>query len=194
MVHALGQPRRGGERRYFLKLDCWHALDLELIRRAFPEVPWIFVYRDPVEILASILGAPAQWTVPGLMPIHDLRFPPMDDCANHLEYAARVLARIFESALEWAGRGGGLLVNYTQLPEALLSDVAAHFGCAWDREAAHAMMAATAFHAKVPQFFFQPDGEQKRRQAPARVHELCGRYLNDPYRLLEAARALFRSG
>ncbi len=55
MVCAFGQTRRGGERRFVLKLDAWHTLDLQLFRRAFPTVPWIFLYRDPVEVLVSQL-------------------------------------------------------------------------------------------------------------------------------------------
>ena len=181
VVHALGQPRGGGERRYFLKLDCWHTLDLELIRRAFPETPWIFVYRDPVEILASLGAAPAKWIVPSLVSIHDLRFSPADYRGNSTEYAARVLARIFESALEWSTRGG-MLVNYRQLPGAMFSEVAAHFGCSWDADETKSMMAATAYHAKTPQLYFEPDTTQKQREASPKIHDLCERYLNGLYR------------
>jgi hypothetical protein len=52
MVAALGQAR-AGETRLFLKLDCWHMRDLPLFRRAFPNTPWVFLYRDPVEVLVS---------------------------------------------------------------------------------------------------------------------------------------------
>jgi hypothetical protein len=44
--------RRGG-RPFVLKLDAWHALALPLFRRAFPDTPWVFLYRDPVEVLVS---------------------------------------------------------------------------------------------------------------------------------------------
>ena len=53
MVSALGQRRRGDETGLFIKFDSWHSLDLPLIRQAFPDVPWLFVYRNPVEVLVS---------------------------------------------------------------------------------------------------------------------------------------------
>src|SRR5438034_6204511 len=49
VVSALGQPRLGTEKHLFIKFDAWNVLDLPLIRRAFPAVSWIFLYRDPVE-------------------------------------------------------------------------------------------------------------------------------------------------
>ncbi len=66
MISALGQPRNG-ETHLFIKLDCWHTLDLPLIRQAFPEVPWIFLYRDPVEVLVSQVRERGSQTVPGMI-------------------------------------------------------------------------------------------------------------------------------
>ena len=39
------------------------------------------------------------------------------------EYAARVLARVGEAAWREYSQGGGLLVNYTELPEAVRAPV-----------------------------------------------------------------------
>src|SRR5262249_16445517 len=52
-VAPLGRRRSGAERHYVIKLDGWHALAFPLFRRAFPQVPWVFLYRDPVEVLVS---------------------------------------------------------------------------------------------------------------------------------------------
>ena len=51
IVGALGQPRNDGQRRMFVKFDAWATRHLSVIRQAFPTVPWIFLYRDPVEVL-----------------------------------------------------------------------------------------------------------------------------------------------
>ena len=45
VVAALGQPQHPEERALFLKLDAWHTLELPLLQRAFPGVPWVFLYR-----------------------------------------------------------------------------------------------------------------------------------------------------
>ena len=43
IIGALGRKRFSDEAHYFIKFDSWHTLYLELIHRAFPEVPWIFL-------------------------------------------------------------------------------------------------------------------------------------------------------
>ncbi len=65
IVSAMGQQRTGQETRCFIKLDCWHVPYLRLLQKALPEVPWIFLYRDPVEVLSSHEGVPALWRIPG---------------------------------------------------------------------------------------------------------------------------------
>ena len=63
-------------RDYFVKFDSWNTLDLALIRRAFPDVPWIFLYRDPVEVIVSHMRQRGSQMIPGafekLMPDVDL--------------------------------------------------------------------------------------------------------------------------
>ena len=57
MVSALGQPRTGEEKNFFIKFDCWDTMELGLIEQAFPDVPWIFLYRNPVEVMVSQVAA-----------------------------------------------------------------------------------------------------------------------------------------
>lgn len=56
MLGMLGQPGQPGqpeERRFFVKFESWQATLLPLILRAYPDVPWLFMLRDPVEVIAS---------------------------------------------------------------------------------------------------------------------------------------------
>lgn len=188
MVRALGQPRRGGERRYFVKFDARHALDLPLVRCAFPEVPWIFVYRDPVEVLVSHLEQPTGWTVPGMVPVRGVPWPAADDGFGG--YAAAVIAAICRAALDALEQpGGGMLLNYTDLPGAVFSTLAAHFGCEWTPGEIAAMRQAAARNAKRPGETFSPDSLRKQREAPPVIRESCERLLGDLYSRLETKRA-----
>ena len=65
VVSALGQAQAGQE-LYFIKLDAWHIHKLPLLHSAFPATPWIFVYRDPIEVLVSQLRTPASSPCPAL--------------------------------------------------------------------------------------------------------------------------------
>jgi hypothetical protein len=180
MIGALGQPRCGEERHFFVKLDSWHALALPLFRRAFPTVPWIFLYRDPVEVLASQLRRRGIQMVPGSIGQDVFGFKASQTTQPPETYCAKVLARICDGALREYAPGTALLVNYRQLPAALWTDVLPHFGvpCS-DRDRA-AMADAARYDAKNPQLPFINDSAAKQELATDKVrsaaHELGRRH------------------
>ena len=185
MIGALGQPRAGG-RRLFVKLDCWHTLALPLFRRAFPDVPWVFLYRDPVEVMVSQRKMPGMQMIPGALGPELLGIAPTRERPE--DYCARVLARICEPIVQQHALGGGLLVNYRDLPDALWSAILPHFGLAASAEE-RAMMEETAkFDAKEPSFAFTPDAETKQRAASAAMRAAANERLGDIYGRLEALR------
>lgn len=128
MVALFSRQRRAEECDLFMKLDAWHVVLLPLLRRAFPEVPWVFVYRDPVAVLASLAGSrPLQmfpgWVDPPLLaPV-----PPEWSTLTPDAYSAHVLACFLRAAIEHH-RDGGLLLEYGELPEAVLTRMLDHFG------------------------------------------------------------------
>ena len=66
MVEVLGRPR-AQEKHYIIRFDARNIIDLPLIRRAFPNVPWVFVYRDPIEVMVSHLDRRGAHTIPGAL-------------------------------------------------------------------------------------------------------------------------------
>jgi hypothetical protein len=189
IVGAFGQQRGGDERRYFVKLDCWHTLALPLFRRAFPAVPWVFLYRDPVEVLASQVSQPGTQMLPrGIGPdLYGIERSYGPGAAE--DYYARVLAKVCEPVLRHYGQGGALLVNYRELPQALFTAILPHFGVACGEADRAAMTEATRYDAKTPSLTFAPDSEAKQRGASAATRAAAERWLHDPYSRLEALRA-----
>ena len=185
IVGALGQCRCGDEVNYFIKLDSWHTLALPLFRRVFPDVPWIFLYRDPVEVLMSQLRMPGIQMIPGMLGPNPFGLEPSDGWNMSADYCARVLARICEPVLQHYSEGAGLLVNYRQLPLALWTTIMPHFGvdCS-DRDRA-AMAEAARFDAKTPSLEFASDAEAKQRQASAATRAVAEDRLGELYRRLE---------
>jgi len=57
-VSALGQPRLGVEENYIIRFGLSDVINLPFIKKVFPEVPVIFLYRDPVEVIVSHLIEP----------------------------------------------------------------------------------------------------------------------------------------
>jgi hypothetical protein len=186
MVAALGQSR-AGETRLFLKLDCWHVRDLPLFRRAFPDTPWVFVYREPVEVLVSHLRRRGVQMIPELVP--SARLGLDTPVAPDADYCAQVLAALCVAAASHYALGAGRLVNYAELPEALLAKVLPHFGVVPSDDETAAMRAATVRDAKAPEQVFAPDFQDKQAAATSALRAVCEQRLGAVYQRLEAIRA-----
>jgi hypothetical protein len=191
MVSALGQPRTGQEKHLFIKFDCWNVLELPVIRRTFPEVPWVFLYRNPLEVLVSQMRQRGVQMIPGMLepalfgvdPAAALAMPPE-------EYCARVLACMCGAALKH-GQGDplGLWLNYRDLPAAVCSTLLDHFGVQFAPADLERMRQVTQFDAKNPSMFFTDDTAAKERAASERVRRLADEMLRSLYRELEACRS-----
>ncbi|MBA4766787.1 MAG: aspartyl beta-hydroxylase [Porphyrobacter sp.] len=175
MAAALTSERGAPVRRRFLKTDCWHAGALPLLRAAFPEAPWIFLYRDPVEVLMSHERMPGGQTLPGP---HAALVGVVDPAAHpDLDFAARVLAAICHRAADHGGIGGGMLVDYAELPEALLTRILPHFGIVPELADSQAIEAALRRDAKQPRKSFDPQERPPRQRASAAVIAASDRHL-----------------
>jgi hypothetical protein len=188
IVGAFRQHHAGKE-RYFIKLDAWHIHKLPLIRRSFPQTPWIFLYRDPVEVLLSQLRTPGRFALPGAVPPSTLgmRFEDVTSLSRDT-WCASVLAGFCRSALSYCGDPNGLLLNYNQLPEAAWTAAAKHFGLSLNEEEIAVMQQAANFDAKSPSIPFTPDREGKQQEVSHQVRELASELLEPLYKQLEIAR------
>lgn len=185
MVAAVGRRRFAAERRLFVKLDSWHVLAGALFRRVFADTPWVFIYRDPLQVLVSHMRLRGSHTVRGVLPAATFGIEP--DVADD-EYCAIVLQRTCEAALSLHASGAGRLVNYADLPAALETQILPHFGEAPGADARALMAQAAGRDAKAPWQAFAPDADARLRGASPRLIELARRRLAEPYRALEALR------
>jgi hypothetical protein len=188
MISALGRKRSGRERRYVVKLDCWHTLALPLFRRAFPDVPWVFLYRDPVEVLVSQMRQRGMQMVPQFL---SPRFYGIADTDATMDeaYCARVLGVICRAVLDHHSMGGGLVLNYHQLPDAVSTVILPHFGIACRDDERERMRQAAERDAKSPNLRFGGDTETKQRAANAKIRGAAERYLREIYESLDALSA-----
>ncbi|HWU94128.1 MAG TPA: sulfotransferase [Sphingomonas sp.] len=183
LIHAYGR----GAGHFFIKLDSWHTRALPLLRRAFPDTPWIFLFRDPVEVLVSQLRLRGAQTVPGIVPLSWFGFAPEEAYLPERAFIARVLERTCSAVLE--APGDGLLVNYAELPEAFFSRILPHFGITPDPPGRAAMEAAAGRYSKAPDTRFSADGDAKQREADADLRATAEQYLSGVFAALEARRA-----
>jgi gluconate kinase len=181
IVSALGRPRKGDGRGYVLKLDAWHACHLGTIRRAFPAVPWVFLFREPVQVLASHFRHRGAHMVPGAidpalfgLDRHEIARMPSE------EYCARVLAAICRAALEHHDEQA-LFVDYRELPSAVLERVLPALGLECDAAERASMEAVTRLDAKNPVLPFSDDSTALARQASPELREAAERWVRPLY-------------
>lgn len=178
VIGALG--RHGDPKHVVVKLDSWHVLAWPLFRRAFPSTPWVFVYREPAEVLASQIVERGMHTVPDLLPpsVFGLRDA---DTMPAADYCARILGKVCESAVALHAQGGGLLVNYRELPDAVGGRIAPHFGLPRGAR----MTERAAFDAKTPGLVFSGVEAPKRDVLTDALRATAERHAGDAYRTLE---------
>lgn len=190
MTSALARRRQDQEQHLLIKFDSWHTLSMPLILRAFPGVPWIFVYRDPVEVIVSHLRVPSGRMLSGMtetqrlgLDIETIARMPLE------EYCAMVTARICETALQHRrDDGAGTIISYKQLPEAVYSLIPDVFHLTYCEADLERMRDAAQFDAKDPSTRFVDDTTTKRRAATDAVRQAADKWVGSLYEQLEAQR------
>lgn len=187
LAAALGQPRRDGDRRLFIKLDSWHMGWFPLLRAAFPETPWLFIYREPLEVLVSQQRQVGLTALPGHVPDALLAESPGALSAHlPMENATRVLWMIMLAAVRaLTGDEQGMTINHRALPDALWTTLDGHFRLGLSAPEIETMRTACRRDAKRPDLMFEGDSEAKRAQADAHLRTLAGDWLAEPYLALE---------
>lgn len=175
MAAALASERGAPVRRRFLKTDCWHAGAMPLLHAAFPDTPWVFLYRDPREVLMSHERMPGSQTLPG----QHAALVGIDDPAAlpGLDFTARVLAATCHKAADHAAIEGGLFIEYADLPQALQTRILPHFGIVPDAVDAEALAVALTRDAKQPHQSFDPHERPPRAAASPAVIAASDRHL-----------------
>ena len=153
LIRALGRVRFGDERRSIVKLSSWNVRLLPLFRAAFPAVPWIFVHRAPVEVMASILSGPPGWMQLRRFPRHaEYLFgldPEAVEAMAPAEFCARALAAMVEAWLAEAPPGA-VAVDYSTLPTAVWERIAPALGLGLRDEDIARMAEEARYSAKEP--------------------------------------------
>jgi hypothetical protein len=189
IIGALSQPRAGAETRSFVKFDSWNILHFSLVRQAFPNVPWIFIYRDPTDVLVSHLNRRGVQTIPA---VFAPEFFGLDqetfERSSVEEYCAQVLAALCRAGLQSFRAGGGMLVNYNQLPDAMCSSVVDFFRLSCSSDELECMRKAARFDAKNPRVLFADNTEKKNRRTTDAVRRAASELLQPVYDELERER------
>lgn len=186
LATARAMPHRS---RLFVRFENWQILQLPVVQAAFPLVPWAFLYREPMEVLASHEHRCGSLFVPGeLEPelfgweLRDIMRRPF---AVHW---AKVLAALGEAALAGLPAGHGYLLNHSELPEAAYEGLLKAFNVPRDPDLLAVMAKTARYHQRDPKTL-SPDASLHKLRAELPDHAAAAdAHVADVYHRLEAAR------
>jgi hypothetical protein len=186
IVSALARRRHEQESHLFIKFDSWHTLSMPLILRAFPGVPWIFVSRDPAEVIVSHVRHPSGRMLSGMAETHLLGLDMATISRMQLEeYCAMVLARTCETALRQQPQSAGTIIDYCQLPEAVCSLLPDVFHLSYSESDLEIMRHTSLLNAKAPSARFADDTAAKKLETTDAVRQAADRWVGSLYEELK---------
>jgi hypothetical protein len=192
VVHALGQRRTGREQHLFIKFTCCSFAQLERIQRIWPRVPWIFLYRDPIETIVSNVGDVPPWLIDNdRRVLASITGTSLEEVAEMRleELCARTIGGFYSLAHRLAN-DSGLLLNYNQLSLPVIFSALQFFNVSLSAEEKETISASSRMYSKETSATraFVADADAKQQLASDLIREMAERWANGPYRLLEQKR------
>jgi len=192
MVQALAQRRNGNEKHLFIKFACCSFAQIEHIRRIWPNVPWLFLYRDPVETIVSNLNDVPPWLLDNDRRVlaSIVGVSPAEVAAMSLEeLCSRTIGSLFSTA-QGLANANSMLLNYTQLSVPVISSVLSFFKVSHSTQELETIAGTSRTYSKQASGTrtFVSDTDAKQKLASNAVREAAAKWAIEPYQLLEQRR------
>jgi hypothetical protein len=173
LVRAAAHLLRRGKQRLIIKTDCWHLLHFSLLRRIWPQVPAVVLYRHPSEILRSHRKLPGIQTIPGYLSA--MQLPGINRTLHPDPYFAQLLSAFFNTIIQLKNENAAILpLSYATAPEQLALQTAAYAGIELSEEHHAQLKHRAQFNAKKPGQVFAEHIESA--EVPAFLQETVNNY------------------
>ena len=198
VVHALGQRRTGSEQHLFVKFACCSFGQIERVKRIWPRVPWVFLYRDPVETIVSNVKSVPPWLVDNdRRVIASITGASTNEVAEMRleELCARTIGSFFSIAHR-ATSDNSILVNYNELSVPVITSVLRFFKVSPSADEVSAIERGSRVYSKEASGArtFVADSAAKRELGSDLIREMADVWAMEPYRLLEEKRLRLGEG
>lgn len=168
IVDLIGQHAGGP---FVVKLRSWNSIFAPLVQEAFPETPWVFVVRNPIEVGVSIERKPPTW-MRAYATAHNPFLPfaaAHGDTRSVQTYFAAMFATFCDAVGDIDHRHGKI-VHYENLPTAVWESICPHFGIMPTAPEIDEMRSVARFDVKRGGVFCR-DAEKKQAAASERLRE-----------------------
>ncbi len=182
VVDLIGQHADGP---FVLKLRSWNSLFAPLINEAFPETPWVFTVRNPVEVGVSVERRPPTW----MRAFTEPNNPFLPFAAAHGDPTSRetYFSAMFASFCDAIGdidKRLGRVVRYEDLPNAVWGLVCPHFGIPIGIDEVDQIKSVARYDAKRGGVFV-PDAQRKQAAASVALRDAANRIAQPALARLE---------
>src|SRR5580704_428650 len=190
-VASLGQRPKGAERRLFIKFSSWNTVRLGIIRALWTRTPWIFLSRDPLEVMVSNLASNTGWMTLKDSPAQTRAlFGWRDADSSEMspeEYCARVLGQFCWTAKSLKG-ARDLVVDYRDLNLTHVIRVLGMLNIESSPEETARMAGQFGIYAKDPLQVraLEEDSAEKRTQATTYQKEMAAKWAYPAYERLQS--------
>ena len=187
-VQSFARHPHNALRRYFVKFASTSILHIESLRKAWPDVPFLILLRDPVEITVSNLRNRPQWMSAESNPGAAAAIVGVDvdqlAAISAEEFCARALGRYYAAAQSVARDRSTLLIDYSQLSLQTLKQILDFFGVTPSVHETVAIEKSLISHSKDPARSFRPDSADKKAAASIHVVEAVEKWALLDYECL----------
>lgn len=183
VIEIFGRRRSPREENMIIKFFSGTTIYLPIILNAFPDVPRMFLYRDPVEVLVSNIQEPAQnWIyhkkLTKLTPEQIAEeMTPSENCAHALANTAKAFLDTYDEKK-------CLIVNYNQLGRTAFERIMAHFNMDFNDEELNEMLQETVYYSKDASQKFASDTSRKQQLASPKLRSVADSIIGPVYEQL----------
>jgi hypothetical protein len=202
VIYLMGRTNDVHEKRLFFKIQSIGTKYLPIFLEAFPDTPWIFVYREPVQIMMSQFaqGIERANCVHQLKDVPKYRIDAMKDDKKELdlltpvEKCAMHLSLLCESAMQGLFESSmvGRPVNYENLVQNLIAHVIPdHFKITMTNEGEENILKVGSQYSKgrgTRHKEWKEDSIEKDRLATPEIREASKYFLQELYEKMEEER------
>ncbi|XOB61223.1 hypothetical protein ACMC56_11475 [Campylobacterota bacterium DY0563] len=158
-VKVLGRKRFDFEENFYIKFNCWEIANIDFIRKLYPNVPILILYRKPKEILSSHKKITGIQMVPQL-----LKGKLFDSITNDIpfdKYPLNVLEIIFEYCQLQKDKSSVMFVNYQDIKNLFFSKIAPFFDLNLDDNEIELIKSGFEFYSKNQTEKFDQSKDEK---------------------------------
>ena len=158
-IKLYGRKKSRDESQLFIKTDSWHLHFYEQLRDLFPSVPFILLFRNPLEVIHSHQKQRGMQSVPGMIEPGVFGFSEEQLKETNLDaYMTNVLEGYFKKMIEISKADDNtLLCNYNEGMNTVLKKINSFLSLNIVPANESIMRERAVFHAKHPQQLFIGD-------------------------------------